>query len=75
VRRFVAWLLGWEVVWLRLAGGEVRCRLAQPTPFGLYVYGTSRVWKLGGALCLPGGKIEGACYVYEWRRAANGTEQ
>lgn len=72
MRNLIAYLLGWRVVWLLDHGGDVSCRLAQPTPFGLAAWRMSRAFRIAPVLCLPGGKTVGASYVKEWREHSPG---
>ena len=69
MRRLIAWLFGWKIVYLLDFDGEVCCRLAQPSPFGWTAYRMSRVFGIGKVLLLPNGRTRGACYVDEWRPA------
>lgn len=71
IRRLVALLLGWRVVWLRDYDGEVVCRLAKPTPYGMMAYRMSRLFGISPVILLPGGKVTGASYVHEWRPDPN----
>lgn len=69
MRHLIARVLGWKVVWLKDFDGELVCRLARPTPFGLRAWRMSRVLRISPVTLLDGGVVRGACYVSEWREA------
>lgn len=74
MRRLIARLLGWQVVYLLDFDGEVVRRLAEPTPFGLLAWRMSRIFRIRRVLLLPDGSVQGACYVKAWR-PLNGVER
>jgi hypothetical protein len=67
VRFVIAWLLGWQVVWLQDHDGAIHQRLARPTPYGLLAYRMSRVFRIAPILLLPDGVTKGRCYVVSWK--------
>lgn len=76
MRKLIAWILGWQVVWLRDHDGEVVRRLAQPCPFGgLIAYRMSRLFRISKVSLLPDGRVKGAFYVEEWRPDSAPREQ
>lgn len=67
IRKIIAKLLGWKCIWIQHHDGETFYRLVQPTPFGLKGYSHSRVFGIGGFICLPDGTCRGASYVRSWK--------
>lgn len=69
MRKLIAKLLGWKVIYAQYHDGEVICRLAHPTPYGYFAYAHSRMFDIGGFICNPDGTTTGACYVESWKDA------
>lgn len=69
MRKIIAWVLGWEVIWVQQFNGKVYRRLAQPTPYGLVAYTHSRVFDIGCFVCLPDGTCSGDICVTSWKAA------
>ena len=67
MRRLIAKLLGWRVVYLVDNDGEVTQRLAQPDGIGgRYAWRMSRISRIRRVTLLPGGGIKPSCYVRRW---------
>lgn len=69
MKKLIALLLGWKVVWVQWYDGRVTYNLVQPTPFGYQGYAISRVFDIGNFVCLPDGACTGASYISSWREA------
>ena len=71
LRRLIARLIGWRVVYLVDFDGEITQRLAQPDGIGgWYAWRMSRTFNLRRVSLLPGGEIKPNCYVQRWGRLA-----
>jgi hypothetical protein len=67
LRRLIARLIGWRVVYLVDHDGEVTQRFAQPNGIGgWYAWRMSRTFNLRRVSLLPGGEIKPSCYVQRW---------
>ena len=73
MKRLLAWLFGWPLVWTRDYDGEVRLRKARWTPWGYIVYGI--VSSTVGTL-KQDGTIEETkrCYMAQWKPANKRAE-
>lgn len=74
MRRLIAWVLGWQVVYLVDHDGFICKRLAQPTPHGWMAWRMSRLFRIRPVLLEPDGTVRNGVYVESWRPTNGGVE-